>query len=125
MQTTPRSRVRALVAAAVVALGAAACGDSASTTASGVTVAAAAPIEVSYLGGKVSGTTSPTAAKNAGVTITVTADVADEVHLHGYDLKADVAPGKPATFTFKATKTGIFEVELEKKGLKLFELTVK
>ena len=59
------------------------------------------------------------------VVIKVTSDIADEIHLHGYDKKADAAPGTVATITFKADKPGIFEVELEKKGLKLFELEVK
>ena len=33
----------------------------------------------------------------------VKSELADEVHLHGYDLSADVAPGEPATIRFKAT----------------------
>jgi plastocyanin len=54
----------------------------------------------------------------------VTADVADHVHVHGYDKLADVAPGKPARFTFKATIPGIFEVELEDAGLPVARLRV-
>src|SRR5215218_8030537 len=29
-------------------------------------------------------------------------DTSGEVHLHGYDLKRDVAPGRPASFRFRA-----------------------
>jgi FtsP/CotA-like multicopper oxidase with cupredoxin domain len=58
------------------------------------------------------------------VVITVEADVADEVHLHGYDLKADVAPGSPATIELTADVAGIFECELEDAGRVLFELEV-
>ena len=32
--------------------------------------------------------------KGDKVTLVVTADLAEEVHLHGYDLSADVAPGR-------------------------------
>ncbi|MGK5531587.1 hypothetical protein [Streptomyces sp. URMC 129] len=46
------------------------------------------------------------------VTVEVTADVTDEMHLHGYDLHADVTPGEPSVLTFEATIPGRFEVEL-------------
>jgi hypothetical protein len=49
------------------------------------------------------------------VVITATADVTDEVHLHGYDLSADVAPGKPARIEFDADIPGQFEIELESR----------
>jgi cytoskeletal protein RodZ len=58
------------------------------------------------------------------VILTVRADVSDEVHLHGYDLSADVAPGQPARITFRADIAGVFEVELESLGVPLAELTV-
>jgi hypothetical protein len=59
------------------------------------------------------------------VTIRVTSDVADEVHVHGYDLMTDVDPGTPATVTFDATIPGVFEVELEKLGQQLLTLQVQ
>ena len=59
------------------------------------------------------------------VRIQVEADRAEEVHVHGYDLKGDVAPGKPAIIEFTANVPGVFEVELEEAGLKLFELQVQ
>jgi hypothetical protein len=59
------------------------------------------------------------------VRVQVEADRADEVHVHGYDLKGDVAPGKPAVIDFTANVPGVFEVELEESGLKLFELQVQ
>jgi hypothetical protein len=55
----------------------------------------------------------------------VNADVADHVHLHGYDLMADVAPGKPARIRLKASIAGRFEIELEDRGLALGELEVR
>jgi hypothetical protein len=59
------------------------------------------------------------------VRFVVLADVADEVHLHGYDLMRDVAPGKPAQISFRATIPGEFEVELEDRGLQIAELQVR
>ena len=59
------------------------------------------------------------------VRIQVEADHAEEVHVHGYDLKKNVAPGKPAVIEFTADAPGVFEVELEEAALKLFELQVQ
>jgi hypothetical protein len=59
------------------------------------------------------------------VRFVVRADVADEVHVHGYDLMRDVAPGKPAQIFFRATIPGRFEVELEDRGLHIAELQVR
>lgn len=64
-------------------------------------------------------------ARGRTVVIRVTADVADEVHLHGYDLTADVAPGAPATIRFTADAPGRFEVELEDSGIQVAELEVR
>jgi heme/copper-type cytochrome/quinol oxidase subunit 2 len=59
------------------------------------------------------------------VRIQVEADHAEEVHVHGYDLKKDVAPGEPAVIEFTADAPGVFEVELEEAALKLFELQIQ
>ena len=59
------------------------------------------------------------------VTIVVDADTSDEVHVHGYDVKADVAPGAPARIAFRATIAGAFEIELEGTGLHIAELDVQ
>ncbi|MGH2962149.1 MAG: hypothetical protein ACRDL3_08165 [Solirubrobacterales bacterium] len=55
----------------------------------------------------------------------VRSDVADEVHVHGYDLFEDVAPGKVATLDFPAEIDGGFEVELEATHTQIAELTVE
>lgn len=44
--------------------------------------------------------------------ITVTADEAGEVHVHGYDWEFPVEPQKPVTKTVKADRTGTFPIEL-------------
>jgi hypothetical protein len=80
---------------------------------------------------KVTGSTVETASRRVRVDrgekvrIQVEADRNDEVHLHGYDLSSDVAPGKPAIIDFTADAPGVFEVELEQARLKLFELQVQ
>jgi len=54
----------------------------------------------------------------------VRADTTDHVHVHGYDLMKDVEPGKTITFSFPATITGIFEIELEDAGEQIAQLRV-
>ncbi len=48
---------------------------------------------------------------DAKVRLTVSSDVANEIHVHGYEIYKDVEPGKPAVITFKADQQGLFEVE--------------
>jgi hypothetical protein len=62
--------------------------------------------------------------KGDRVVVLVTSDVADEVHVHGYDLSRELAPGAPARIAFKATIPGRFEIELEDRGVPIAELTV-
>ena len=59
------------------------------------------------------------------MTITIVADVTDEVHVHGYDLLATVTPDGPAVIEFAATIPGVFEVELEGAHLELLLLEVR
>lgn len=83
-------------------------------------------IEVTVAGGEVQGVGSAVDVEQGReVRLVVTADVADEVHVHGYDLFVAVAPGSPATVDFTADIPGAFEVELEERGLRLFELRVR
>lgn len=58
------------------------------------------------------------------VAIIVQSDVADEVHVHGYDYLIDAGPGEAGTIEFEADVPGVFEIELEGSGLFLFELAV-
>ena len=58
------------------------------------------------------------------VTLVVTSDVADEIHVHGYDLTTAIAPSRPAELTFEATVPGVFEVELHEAGTVLLTLQV-
>jgi heme/copper-type cytochrome/quinol oxidase subunit 2 len=52
-------------------------------------------------------------------------DTSEEVHVHGYDLFADLSPDRPAKFDFDASIEGVFEVELEHSHTQIAELTVQ
>jgi hypothetical protein len=106
-----------------------------STSSGGATSSAEAASTAGFSGvvveAKVTGNQVETASRRVRidlgqkVRVQVEADRAEEVHVHGYDLKGDVAPGKPAVIDFTANVPGVFEVELEESGLKLFELQVQ
>jgi hypothetical protein len=81
-------------------------------------------IEVTFRGGSVEGPTKFTLTQGERVRILVHADVSDEVHLHGYDLHADVTPTEPAEIDFVADAAGVFECELEDAGTLLFRLEI-
>jgi hypothetical protein len=59
------------------------------------------------------------------VVLVVSSDVADEVHLHGYDISHDVRAGGTARIRFRAKVPGRFEVELEQRGVQIADLTVE
>jgi|tagenome__1003787_1003787.scaffolds.fasta_scaffold20810164_2 FtsP/CotA-like multicopper oxidase with cupredoxin domain len=104
--------------------------DSASPSASGSSSASpefrGVSIEVKVADGTV---TPPThrvdVEQGQRVRLTVTSDVADEIHVHGYDKSKDLEPGVPGTLTFRADQSGIFEVELEERALQLVQLEVR
>jgi heme/copper-type cytochrome/quinol oxidase subunit 2 len=82
-------------------------GACSSTTASGPVT-----IDVTIANGKI---TPPATTYNVSlgstVTITVTSDAADTVHVHGYEIEKDVVAGAKTVITFVADKTGRYEVE--------------
>ena len=80
-------------------------------------------IEATVAGGKVSPPRKTYDVKlKSIVRLLVTADVADEVHVHSYDRRVDTKPGCPAAIDFEAGIPGTVEVELEDAGLHLFEV---
>jgi hypothetical protein len=62
--------------------------------------------------------------KDRRLILVVTADVSDHVHIHGYDVMRDVAPGQPARFDLRTTIVGRFEIELEDRHKQIGQLTV-
>jgi hypothetical protein len=51
--------------------------------------------------------------------------VADEIHVHGYDLMKDVKAGGTVAFDFPASIEGVFEAELEGRKEQIIELRVE
>ena len=62
----------------------------------------------------------------AGQTVTLSgvSDVADSLHVHGYDETLELTPGKEASLTFTADVGGVFEVETHETGLLVAKLQV-
>ncbi|MXZ97484.1 MAG: hypothetical protein F4017_06780 [Acidimicrobiaceae bacterium] len=58
------------------------------------------------------------------VALMVTSDIAEEVHVHGYDILRSVSEGHPARFAFTAEIPGVFEVEFEGSGRLLLQLEI-
>jgi hypothetical protein len=76
-------------------------------------------------GRPVGGIRRVTVGRGRRVVLIVTSDVADHVHLHGYDVRRDVAPGRPARLAFPATIVGTVEVELEDRHVPLATVTTQ
>jgi hypothetical protein len=124
------SRVAAVLSALIAGAALVACGgsgESGTDTGSGHSITenqSAAPMIVVKNGEPVGGVQE--LEYNAGdqVRFKVDSDVADEIHVHGYDLMKDVPAGGSVSFSFPAEIEGIFEVELEERGEQIAELRV-
>lgn len=82
-------------------------------------------VEVSYAGGEVTGVEQRVPVTlGEQVVLRFTSDVAEEIHVHGYDLYTDLVPGQPAEISFTADIPGSFEVELHEAGRPMFQLRV-
>ncbi|HKS51620.1 MAG TPA: hypothetical protein VJS67_07090 [Pseudonocardiaceae bacterium] len=128
-------RVAIVVAAAAVAAGVlGGCGHGSGTAPDANTAGAAGKppaastvrtINIKVHGGKASGDTGRiTVPVGSPVVLSVSSDVADEIHVHGYDRKANVPAGATASVVFSANNPGVFEVELENSKLQLVQLQV-
>ncbi len=111
--------VAALVVAFVIAKGSG--GGSNKTT----TVAPGAPAVIKVVHGKPQGGIQKiTVNKGQRVRFKVVSDVADEIHVHGYNFHKDVAKGGSVSFDFPATIDGIFVIELESRSDQIASLQV-
>ena len=82
-------------------------------------------IDIAYAGGAVTGGVARHEVPlGSTVELVVASDVADEVHLHGYDRSSFVTAGATTTLRFVADIPGVFEVELEQRGVQLAQLQV-
>jgi hypothetical protein len=88
---------------------------------------AAPPGEFSFdiAQGQVRGPLSMAVRQGEQVSIRVRSDVADELHLHGYELTAPLPAGEDVALTFIAAKAGRFEVELHHSHRELGALEVQ
>jgi hypothetical protein len=144
--------VRTRLAAAVLAIAAAAltaCGSDEEPAPRPTTTAAAAPSATESAAATVSATPAPTTTTadqviratvvggqvtppagvvdvrlGSTVVLEVTVDVADELHVHGYDRTLALPAGQPARLELAAVIPGQFEVELHEGGRLLFTLRV-
>ena len=137
---------RAPLAALAIALVLAACGGdedpTVETPATSATTPAAAPaggagaqtsstapsgtlVTLTVRGGSVEGPSRVRVDLSAPVRLQVTSDTADEVHVHGYEKRAEVGPGKVAELSFTANIPGTFEVELEEAHRRISTLEVQ
>lgn len=82
-------------------------------------------IEATYRGGRITGV-EPRVPVQVGesIVLRVTSDVAEEIHVHGYDLYADIPAGGTGEVAFTADLAGSWEVELHEAGRPLFQLRV-
>ena len=63
--------------------------------------------------------------RDSTVALVITSDVTEHVHVHGFDLFADVAAGETATLVFEADVPGVFEIEFEDSFTFITELEVR
>lgn len=63
--------------------------------------------------------------KGDTINLDVRSDVADEIHVHGYDFHKNVAAGGSVKFSFPAKIDGVFVIELESRNEQIASLVVK
>lgn len=82
-------------------------------------------IVVNKSGEPVGGIAELTYKKGDQVRFKVKSAIADEVHVHGYDIMKDVEAGGTVSYDFPATIEGVFEAELEDQKEQILQLTVE
>jgi hypothetical protein len=83
------------------------------------------PVVIHVVAGKPEGGVRKiTVKKGDPVRFTVDSDVADEIHVHGYNFHKDVEKGGSVSFNFPATIEGIFDIELESRSEQIASLEV-
>jgi hypothetical protein len=79
---------------------------------------------VTVTGAKTMNPSDLPAHQNDTVTINITSDTDGEVHLHGYDISFDTKAGQTVVKTFRADKSGNFDIEWESTSAPLGRLVV-
>ena|SRR2546423_1078383 len=84
------------------------------------------PVHITVKNAKpVGGVQDITVKKGDPVRFSVTSDVADEIHVHGYDFHKDVAKDGTVSFNFPAKIDGDFVIELESRSEQIAALRVE
>ncbi len=82
-------------------------------------------IEIEIVDGSVVGGVEQVAIPiGSTVALVVTADIDEELHVHGYDVFAELTAGVPGTLVFEARIPGVFEAELEGRGQRIVDLEI-
>jgi hypothetical protein len=83
-------------------------------------------VAITYAGGQVSGVEARTSvALGTRIRLSITSDVPEEVHVHGFDLTEQLTPGQTAQIEFVADQPGVFTIELHDAGTALTRLQVQ
>ena len=104
----------------------AASSDTASGTPAGTETEKVVEVRVSVTDGKVEPAPRRVEVeKDSQVRLLVTSDVDDELHVHGYEIEAELEAGRPTTVELSADQTGLFGVETHESELELLQLEVR
>ena len=83
-------------------------------------------IEITVTGSKV--TPAPATvdlAVGEKLTLTVTSDHADQLHIHGFEIEKDLVAGMPLSVTVTGAQPGVYEVETHHPELRLMKIAVR
>jgi hypothetical protein len=59
------------------------------------------------------------------LTLTVTSDHADQLHIHGFEVEKNLVAGVPLSVTLTGDQPGVYEVETHHPELRLLKIAVK
>ena len=81
-------------------------------------------VDVTITGAKTMSPHTWSANQNDTLTVNIKSDTDGEVHLHGYDIHFDTKAGQTVIQTFKADKSGSYDIEWESTSTPLGQLVV-
>lgn len=59
------------------------------------------------------------------LTLVVTSDHDDELHVHGFEVEGALVAGKPTNVTLTGETPGVYEVETHEPALRLLKIAVR
>ena len=101
-------------------------GSSSNPSSSAPSAAGVRTLHVTVTGTKVAPAPSTVSiAVGEQLTLTVTADHHDELHIHGFDVEAPLEAGTPTSVTLTGKQPGVYEVETHHPELRLLKIAVR